>query len=211
MPSSRSFAGADGTPAGGVLTPQVHAALTALVPGRALTEEHTGGPGQPGGFPGFGWNYVTKVTAWHRLGFAPPALTSLAAEEEVTERFLAPTGVGVPSGLPLSVYYLPTHLQWERADVWPALCAGASSLFLGEDYPWHWPAPVPASERDGGGRDYAVVQVAGVHVGVQADISGVVRLAWVLRRGDWVSHASAYTRRSPREAIELLIRNRVLT
>jgi hypothetical protein len=62
-----------------------------------------------------------------------------------------------------------------------------------------------ASRHDAGTGDHTVVEVGGTQIGVQADLSGVVRLTWVDRQGPGPLNLSLLTRRGPRAAVELLV------
>ena len=212
MVTSTSPPEAVGPSSGFPLPPPVQAALAALVPDDALTECYRPMSRSPGSL-----NYmfapVSKAAIWHRLGFAPPTLPSLAGEA-VREHFAVHGRHGKPSGTRRSaaVIYLPVELPWERAQFGHALSRGATFLMLHEPYDDQpWPAAVRSRGESDGGRNFTVVEVAGVQLGVQADVYGLAQLTWTLRRGDGDMHATVVTKRSPSAAVELLLRDGVLT
>lgn len=114
--------------------------------------------------------------------------------------------------LHLRIAYLEAGRSWTNAAVWPLVVHGGSLLEVRardgrRDRPW--PQRV-TGRHDAGTGDHTVVEVGGTEVGVQADLSGVVFLTWVDRRGTEPVDLSLLTRRGPRAAVELLVEDGLL-
>ncbi|WP_459643578.1 hypothetical protein [Kineococcus sp. NUM-3379] len=216
--TSTSPPGEVGPSSGSPLPLQVQAALAALVPDDALTESYQPMSRSPGHLD-HDWAVVPRSAVWHRLGFAPPTLPSLAVDG-VREHFAVHGHDGEPSGsgrsgdpfaLPVAVFYLPDDLPWERAQYGHALSRGATFLWLHEPCAGHpWTAAVRCRDERDDRRSFTVVDVAGVHLGVQVDTYGLVQLSWSLRRGGRDVRATVTTGRDPGAAVELLLHDGVL-
>ncbi|WP_104435162.1 hypothetical protein [Kineococcus xinjiangensis] len=208
-----------GPSSGSPLPPQVQASLAALVPDDALTESYRGQSRSPGHLD-HDWAVVPRSAVWHRLGFDPPTLPSLAADA-VREHFAVHGHNGKPSesrrsgdpcALPVAVFYLPVDLPWEKAQSGDALSRGATFLWLHEPYAGHpWTAAVRCRNERDDRRSFTVVEVAGVHLGVQVDTYGLAQLSWTLRRGGRDVRAIVTTKRDPSAAVQLLLHDGVLT
>ncbi|MFD0481611.1 hypothetical protein ACFQ46_03315 [Kineococcus sp. GCM10028916] len=193
----------------------VTTALAALVPHDALAAALRPRSRAPGSLS---WRHelLDGDVAAHLLGRPLPVLPTLRGQgfEEFTSVHRGAPDEPLRSqleegslSLHLRIAYLEAGRSWVDAAVWPLVVHGGSLLEVRardrtRDRPW--PQRVTGL-HDAGTGDYAAVVVDGTEVGVQADLSGVVMLTWVDRRGPEPVDLSLLTRRGPRAAVELLV------
>lgn len=189
--------------------------LVALVPGEELEESHRGSSRNPGGLA-HGWSVRSVAGVWQQIGFRPPRLSSLVREGMV-EHLAIPDGAGVPAGgsdPAAMAAYLPQHLRWEKAQWMSVVADGATVMWWASHHRGSWPAPSSSRGtvgRDDRGEDFALVEVGGVAVGVQAGRRGTCEVSWTIHRGPVAVDVSVWTPRDPLSAVNLVVADGVLT
>jgi len=209
---------------------EARAVIRSLIPSAAIDwviRPHSRDPGS------LYWRQtvVQEATAQRLLGFAPPVLASLRSEDVVEylslhEGMAALEGAGTrptPRDVRYRASYLPVGLPWLQATRTSVL-DGATLLTWSAEHPEpvgegdsSWPQRLASAKADRHhedeqlGRDFAVIGVGEVRLGVQVSGSGLVCLTWRVRCGEGWCRASVMTRCDPLAAVELVLRDGLLS